>query len=240
MVNFAGEQIKRTIRLMQRTRVKICGVMRVEDALAAARAGADAIGMLFYERAKRCISLDRARQIASALPPFVSPVALFCNESPQRILDVVAELNLRHVQLQGEESGDEIVELSGLRVIKAIRVKRETISGELKHWRDRIEKLGLTNLTAFVLETADTGVPGGSGVANDWGLVKELQSRGEFDGLPAIVAAGGLTPETVGQVVREIQPWAVDVSSGVEVEFGEKSEAKIRAFIDAVARASFP
>src|SRR5205814_7099367 len=147
------------------------------------------------------------------------------------ILDASAELNLRHVQLQGEEYADEIAELSGLRVIKAIHVKRETISGELKHWGERIAKLELTNLAAFVLETAGTGVPGGSGVANDWPLVKELQSRGEFENLPKIIAAGGLTPETVADVVREIRPWAVDVSSGVESGFGEKSEEKIDAFL---------
>ena len=219
---------------MSRTRVKICGVMRVEDAVAAARLGADAIGMVFFERAKRFISVDRAREILAALPPFLTPVGLFCDESPQKILDISAELNLRHVQLQGEESADEVVELSGLRVIKAIRVNRETISRELAHWRAMIRKHALTHLSGFVLETANTGVPGGSGVSNDWTLVKELQSRGEFAGLPHIIAAGGLTPETVAQVAREIRPWAVDVSSGVEESFGIKSEAKMKRFIEAV------
>ena len=219
---------------MPRTRVKICGVMRAEDAEAAARLGADAIGMVFFERARRCITLDRAREILAVLPPFVTPVGLFCDETPQKILDVAAELNLRHVQLQGAESADEVAELSGLRVIKAIRVKRETISAELTHWRKMIAKLSLVHLSGFVLETAGTGVPGGSGVANDWPLVKELQSRGEFENLPKIIAAGGLTPETVGDVVREIRPWAVDVSSGVESALGEKSEAKMTRFIEAV------
>src|SRR2546421_12383901 len=100
---------------MRRTRTKICGVMHVEDALAAARAGADAVGLVFYEKAKRCITHDRAREILRELPPFVTPVALFCDEPPQRILDVAAALNLRHGQLQGEESSDEIAELAGLR-----------------------------------------------------------------------------------------------------------------------------
>jgi phosphoribosylanthranilate isomerase len=236
--NFLRERIKRTIRPMQRTRVKICGVMRVEDALAAARAGADAIGMVFYDKAKRCITTSEARAIVGALPPFVTPVALFCDESPQKVLDIAAELNIRHVQLQGEESADEVAEMPGVRLIKAIRVKRETISDQLKHWRTMIAKLNLANLAGFVLETADTGVPGGSGVANNWALVKELQARGEFEGLPSLIAAGGLTPETVGQVVREIRPWSVDVSSGVESEFGKKSVEKISAFVDAVARAS--
>jgi phosphoribosylanthranilate isomerase len=218
---------------MARTRVKICGVMRPQDAAAAARLGADAIGIVFYERAKRCVSLDRAREILAVLPPFVTPVGLFCDESPQKILDVAAELNLRHVQLQGDESADEVAELPGLRVIKAIRVSRETISNELKHWRERIVALKLNHLIGFVLETANTGVPGGSGIANDWGRVKELQSRGEFENLPRLIAAGGLTPQTVADVVRDIRPWAVDVSSGVEESFGEKSEQKIRDFIRA-------
>ena len=222
---------------MARTRVKICGVMRPEDALTAARLGADAIGMVFFERAKRCISLDRAREILAVLPPFVTPVALFCDEPPQKILDVTAELNVRHVQLQGNESADEIAELPGLRVIKAIRVSRQSIGDELKSWRDRIAKLKLNHLIGFVLETAGTGVPGGSGIANDWGLVKELQSRGEFANLPNIIAAGGLTPESVGDVVRQIRPYSVDVSSGVESAAGEKSEAAIAQFIDAVRAA---
>src|SRR5438876_212750 len=116
---------------MPRTRVKICGVMRPEDAAAAARLGADAIGMVFYPRAKRCINVKLARAILGALPPFVTPVGLFVDELPQKILDTAAELNLRHVQLHGAEGPDEIAELPGLRVIKAIRVQRETISAHL-------------------------------------------------------------------------------------------------------------
>ena len=218
---------------MTRTRVKICGVMRPQDALAAARLGADAIGIVFYPSAKRSVTVERAREIMNILPPFATPVGLFCDESPQRILDTAAQLNLRHVQLQGGEAADEIAELSGLRVIKAIHVNGETISRELARWRDQIARFKLTNLVAFVLDTANTGVPGGSGVANDWPLVRELLTRGEFEGLPPLIAAGGLTPQTVGQVVRDIRPFAVDVSSGVESAFGEKSEEKIAEFIRA-------
>jgi phosphoribosylanthranilate isomerase len=119
----------------------------------------------------------------------------------------------------------------------SIRVDRATISCQLANWRAAIAKQKLTNLTAIVLETAGTSVPGGSGVANDWPAIRELQSRGEFDQLPKIIVAGGLTPETVGAVVREIHPFSVDVSSGVEAEFNKKSEAKIAAFIDAVRAA---
>jgi phosphoribosylanthranilate isomerase len=165
------------------------------------------------------------------------PVGVFVDEPPQAILDLTAELNLRTVQLNGDESPDEIAELSGLTVIKAIRMQRDIISAELKRWKASIEKLHLTHLAGFVLETAKTSQPGGTGVANDWGLVRELQTRGEFDGLPPIIAAGGLTPQTVGAVVREIRPYAVDVCSGVEAARGEKDERKIAEFIEAVREA---
>src|SRR5262249_51409147 len=121
-------------------------------------------------------------------------------------------------------------ELTGLRVIKAIRVDREKIAAELAKWRRR----KLDQFAGIVLETANTGLHGGSGVANDWGLVKELQSSDQFEGLPPIIAAGGLAAENVGAVVRAIRPFSVDVSSGVESEFGKKSEEKIAAFINAV------
>ena len=217
---------------MSRTRVKICGVMSVEDALTAARLGADAVGMVFYSKAKRCITHDRAREILAALPPFVTPVGLFVDEPPQSVLDSTAELNLRHVQLHGDESPDDVAELRGLRIIKAVRMNRDSISAELSKWRSMIAKLKLTNLTGLLLETGGVA-QGGSGIANDWPLIRELQSRGEFNGLPNLIVAGGLTPETVGAVVRDIRPWAVDVSSGVESEFGKKSPEKLQAFIRA-------
>src|SRR5438132_9637994 len=103
---------------MSRTRIKICGITRPEDAAAVARFGADAIGMVFYPAAPRNISAERARAILRVFPPFVTPVGLFVNEEPQTILDLTAELNLRHVQLHGEETPETITELAGLRVIK--------------------------------------------------------------------------------------------------------------------------
>jgi phosphoribosylanthranilate isomerase len=222
---------------MVRTRVKVCGITRLADAQAAARLGADAIGMVFYEGTGRYVDRDRARQIMTALPPFVTPVGLFVDEPPQVILDLTAELNLRTVQLNGEESPEEIAELSGLTVIKAIHVQRDQISAELRRWKTAIDRLNLKHLSGLVLETANTGQPGGSGVANDWGAIRELQSRGEFDGLPPLIAAGGLKPQTVGDVVRNIRPYAVDVSSGVESARGEKDEKKIAEFINAVREA---
>jgi phosphoribosylanthranilate isomerase len=223
---------------MSRTRVKICGVTHPDDALAAAIAGADAIGLVLYPKAKRYITPDRAREIISVLPPFVTPVALFLDEPPQVVLDTAAELNIRCVQLHGDESPDEVADLPGLTVIKAIRVNRETISKELSKWRAMVSKGNLKNLAGFVLETSHPTQPGGTGVANDWEWVKTLQSRGEFEGLPRLITAGGLRPESVAQVVRDIKPWAVDVSSGVEGGDGRKSHEKLAAFIQGVHRAS--
>jgi phosphoribosylanthranilate isomerase len=211
--------------------VKICGVMRPEDAAAACRHGADAIGMVFHAAQRRNVSIDRARQIIAAMTPFVTPIGLFVDSSPQAILDTTATLGIRTVQLNGEESPEDVAELAGLSVIRAIRVSRGELQQQLTMWR----KNRPPNLMAVVMEPGGTGMPGGSGVANDWTEVKAAQDGGAFEGLP-LIAAGGLKPETVGQVVKEIQPYAVDVSSGVESELGVKSEEKIRDFI-AAARA---
>jgi len=216
---------------MQRTRVKICGVGHVDDALAAARAGADAIGLVFHPDARRSVQPQRALEILAALPPFVSPVGLFVDLPVSAIWDAVRSLNLRHVQLHGHESADQIAELRGLTVLKAIRVDPDTFGPELEQWRRDIQRLKLTHLQGFVLETA--GVSGGSGAANNWDLIAKHRKRGDFIGLPPLIAAGGLNAENVAEVVRAIRPWAVDVSTGVESSPGRKSTEKMEAFIRA-------
>jgi phosphoribosylanthranilate isomerase len=214
---------------MRRVRVKICGVTRAEDAAAAALADADAIGMIFYPPAPRNISLDRARAVLSVLPPFVTPVGVFVDAQADEILDTAAQLGLRTVQLNGEQSPEDVAELEGLSVIKAVRVSPETLSHELSRWRK-----APPNLVGLVMEPAGTGQAGGSGVANDWSAIRAAIDAGEFKELPPLIAAGGLTPESVGQVVRLIRPFAVDVSSGVEESLGIKSHQKIEQFIQAV------
>jgi phosphoribosylanthranilate isomerase len=216
---------------MQRTRVKICGVGHVDDALAAARAGADAIGLVFHPDSRRSVQPQRALEILAALPPFVSPVGLFVDLPVSAIWDAVRSLNLRHVQLHGHESADQVAELRGLTVLKAIRVDPNTFGPELEQWRRDIQRLKLTHLQGFVLETA--GAVGGSGIANNWELITRHRKRGDFIGLPPIIASGGLTPDNVADVVRAIHPWAVDVSSGVESAPGRKSAEKMEAFIEA-------
>jgi phosphoribosylanthranilate isomerase len=220
-----------------RTRIKICGVCRPEDALLAARLGADAVGMVFHAPASRTICVERAREILALLPPFVTPVGLFVDQSPESVLRTAREIGLRHVQLHGDESPDVIAAVAPLRVIKAIKVERGRFEETLNSWRAAIRNHKLANLAGFVLETAGTAKPGGTGVANDWETVAAAQRAGAFDGLPAIIAAGGLRPETVGNLVATVRPYAVDVSSGVEETLGKKSETKLRAFVEAVRNA---
>lgn len=217
---------------MFRTRIKICGVMRPQDAAAAARHGADAIGMIFHEPAKRYVRPDRAREIIAAIPVFVTPVAVFVDASPQTILQQSEECGMQTVQLHGGESPEVIGQLRHLNVLKAVHVEPETFHATLQYWADAIRKLKLTNLKGIVLETA--GASGGSGQANNWTAVKESIDSGFWSSLPPMIAAGGLTPDTVGKVVQEIHPYAVDTSSGVEESVGVKSDEKIRAFIRAV------
>ena len=218
---------------MHRTRVKICGITRPEDARAAAEAGADGIGLIFHPPAPRCLTIERARDILATLPAFVTPVGVFVNVSPEQVTQTATDLGLRHVQLNGNEPPDVVRALSRFAVIRAVRVERDHFGDTLSAWRSAVTDLRLTNLKGLVLETPGTGKAGGTGVPNDWETVRQHQRTGSFDGLP-VIAAGGLTPETVGRVVRDIRPWAVDVSSGVEDEPGRKSVHKLAAFIQAV------
>lgn len=228
---------------MHRTRIKICGVCRVEDAVAAARAGADAIGLVFHPASPRNVTYEQARAIITALPPFVTPVGLFVDAPVWQVGDFCFRLGIRHAQLHGRETpGDvqQIMRMLPATLLKAVRVQRGAMRAELDEWRRAIRTHGLTTLRGFVLETATAsanGAPGGTGIENDWDAIRAEQQAGTFDGLPMLVAAGGLKPENVTQVVRTLRPWAVDVSSGVEAAKGRKSEDKIRAFIEAVREA---
>jgi phosphoribosylanthranilate isomerase len=159
------------------------------------------------------------------------------NEPAEYVRSMARAIGLRHVQLNGEESPATIAALTPLVVIKAIKVERDRFGETLSAWRAAVRDHKLTNLAGFVLETAGTGKPGGTGVANDWETVVTAQRGGAFEGLPAVIAAGGLRPETVGDVVRTVHPYAVDVSSGVEETLRAKSEANTRAFVDAVRQA---
>jgi phosphoribosylanthranilate isomerase len=219
-----------------RTRVKICGICGAEDAAAAARAGADAIGVNFDPTVGRSLTLDDAAKIVAALPPMVGAIGVFVNATAQEIRRVAGELALAAVQLHGEEPPELVAELKPLRVIKAVPLLAQN-TNVLANWERAIGELELTNLLGILLETANGPQRGGTGIANDFNALAEMRRAGLFDALPPIIAAGGLTPENVGEVVRMLRPFAVDVSSGVESARRQKSAEKIEAFVRAVREA---
>lgn len=215
---------------MRRTRVKICGITRPRDAAAAAEAGADAIGLVLHASSRRLVSLEEARNIVAVLPPFVSTVGLFVDAKPPEILTLASALSLSAIQLHGHEAPDAIDVLQPLPVIKALFVDPATLGQELRRWRAARP----AHLVGLVMDPVGGG---GAGIANDWGTLHRHLAAGDFADLPPLIAAGGLTPGTVGDVIRLLRPWAVDVSSGVESGPGEKSPELIRRFIEAVHEA---
>jgi phosphoribosylanthranilate isomerase len=222
---------------VHRTRIKICGICRPQDAVVAARYGADAVGIVLDPNAGRYVSLDLARQIFAAVPPFVTPVGLFVNASAAEIKRVVAEIPFSAVQLHGDESPSVVADLKPIRIIKAVHLKPGD-PAPLKKWRDAIRDLKLTNLVGLLIESARAGAaPGGTGVASNFTSIRQLQDADQFAELPPVIIAGGLTAHNVADVVQRLHPFAVDVSSGVESVKHQKSAEEIQAFVRAVRQA---
>jgi phosphoribosylanthranilate isomerase len=203
------------------TAVKICGITRTEDALTAARAGAHAIGMIFYPKSPRLVAGEVAAGIVKALPPLVTTVGLFVDQPAADIARVIETVRPQLLQFHGDEAAD-FCRSFGLPYIKAVRVRAGV--DLLQYARQYPDAKGLL-LDAFV-----EGSHGGTGSAFDWSLVPR-----EFP-LPLILA-GGLDADNVGAAVRRVRPWAVDVSSGVEATKGIKDAAKVVAFIRGVRNA---
>ena len=203
-----------------RTRVKICGITRVQDGRAAADAGADAIGLVFYEHSPRYVEAQQAIEICTALPPFVSVVGLFVNAPREQVEAVLRQVPLDLLQFHGSEAADQC-EGFGRPYIKAIGMKEgiDIASQVQAH----------PNASGFLFDAWQPDIHGGGGVAFDWAQMPALA------GHPAILA-GGLEPGNVEQAVRQTRPFAVDVSSGVEQDKGIKSAEKIEAFIRGVVR----
>ncbi len=216
---------------MSRTRTKLCGMMSAQDALAAVHAGADAIGMILHAETKRLINLETAESIVKSLPPYIAAVGVFVDDEPNHIKDVAKKLHLAAVQLQGNETCKEIKALGAHKVIKAIKVDPEHVRTTLEDWRRYFADGLCPNLTGIMLESHVPGQAGGTGVANDYALIKKLIDEGAFKGLPPIIIAGGLSPENVGDVVKLLNPYAVDVASGIESTYGKKSVEKMNAFV---------
>ena len=207
-----------------RTRIKICGITRAADGRAAADAGADAIGLVFYPPSPRFLAHERAREIRDAVPPFVSTVALFVNPSRDEVQAVLERVWPAMLQFHGEET-PEFCASFGVPYVKACRVRNGVSAGV-----DLIEYLRPFSGAAGWLLDSHVDEYGGVGESFDWSLVPEARIR-------PLVLSGGLTRENVRDAVRRVRPWAVDVSSGVESAKGIKDAAKIAAFIAEVRHA---
>ncbi|MCP4996112.1 MAG: phosphoribosylanthranilate isomerase [Gammaproteobacteria bacterium] len=205
-----------------RTRIKICGITRVEDALSAIEAGADAIGLVFYPPSPRGVTPEQAAEIVASLPPFITVVGLFVNAGREDIERVLSITRLDLLQFHGSESAEDCAGF-GRPYIKAIRMRDDV---DLIKTRSRYKEA-----SALLLDAYQKGVPGGTGSAFDWDRIPEALA-GE------IVLAGGLSPQNVEQAVQSVHPYAVDVSGGVEKEKGIKDVGKIAAFIRGVERAN--
>ena len=212
-----------------RTRVKICGITRIEDGLAAANAGADAIGLVFWPGTPRCVALDQARAIAHLLPAYVTVVGLFVDPAPDAVRAVLAAVPLDVLQFHGDEAPDFCASFARP-YVKAIPVKPGV---DLLNYAGRYGEARGWLFDAF----EPGGMPGGTGTTFDWTRIPRGLAR-------PLILSGGLTPENVGAAVRMLRPWAVDVSSGVELTGqdgrpmkGRKSARKIAAFIREVRNA---
>ena len=206
---------------MVAVRSKICGITRVEDALAAAEAGADAIGLVFYAKSPRAVDVQQARAIVRALPPFVTTVGLFVNASRCELTELLEAVPLDLLQFHGNESP---AECEGYHrpFIKALRVRAgDDLEAACQLYR---------RASGVLLDTYVPGVPGGTGEAFDWSLVPARLSK-------PIILAGGLSAANVAQAIAQVRPYAVDVSGGVEAGKGIKDHRKIDAFLQAVRKA---
>jgi phosphoribosylanthranilate isomerase len=203
---------------MKRTRVKICGITRVEDALSAAQAGADAIGLVFYASSPRNVSITQARDIVAAMPPFISVVGLFVNASSDEIQSVISQVRLDILQFHGDETPSQCAQIN-LPYYKAIRVKPDT--NLLQYAID------FKAAKALLLDAYSEQAYGGTGHTFDWNLIPQNLPK-------PIILAGGLDARNVTAAIQQVRPYAVDVSGGVEFIKGIKSAEKIAAFMQAV------
>jgi phosphoribosylanthranilate isomerase len=203
---------------MESTRVKICGITSVADGLIAADAGADMVGLMFYEGSPRRITLAQGMEIAEALPPFVLRVGVFVNPPAELVTQAIANCGLTLLQFHGDEPSDFCTQF-GVMSMKALRVRDAESLKELENFQT----------DAFLLDACSKNGLGGTGEKFNWDLAVEAQKFGK-----PIFLAGGLTPENVAAAVAQVHPFAVDVSSGVESAPGKKDAEKVRAFIAAV------
>lgn len=201
-----------------RTRVKICGITRRQDAEFAVEMGVDALGLVFYPPSPRAISIAQAKEIVSGLPPFVSIVALFVDAEPQQVYACIKDLPMVLLQFHGNESA-KYCEQFGRPYLKAIRVQ---VGTDLVRIASEYH-----SAAGILLDSYQPGVPGGTGKVFDWSLIKSINKP--------LILAGGLNVANVARAIEQVQPYAVDVSGGVEQAKGIKDKQKITAFMQEVA-----
>lgn len=203
-----------------RTRIKICGITRPEDARVAVDAGADAIGLVFYAPSPRAVDIEQAQKIVAAVPPFVTITALFVDPSAEEVQKVLDSVRIDLIQFHGDEN-EHFCEQFNTSYIKAIRVRQtqDVVANSLR----------FPSALAFLLDSFKAGVPGGTGETFDWSLIPKETSK-------PIILAGGLTADNIALAIQQVQPFAVDVSGGVEAAKGIKDPSKIQAFINEVNR----
>jgi phosphoribosylanthranilate isomerase len=205
------------------TRVKICGLKRPEDAAAAVAAGADALGFNFWNRSPRYVEPARAAGIVANVPPGVLTVGVFVDQELEQVLEIAEQTGIMALQLHGNESPQYLDRLGAYLKIKVFKVCDDFRPRELERY---------PSASLFLLDGFAPGLVGGTGRTFDWSLAKQAKQYGK------IILAGGLTPGNVAEAVRQVQPWGVDVATGVESEPGKKDPHLMRAFIQAARAAA--
>lgn len=206
-----------------RTRVKICGITRREDAWEAIRQGADAIGLVFYPPSPRALSIEKAREVVHGLPPFVTVVGLFVDEPRENVVRTLQDVRIDLIQFHGQEPPGACSGF-GRPYVKAVRMRDGIDLQQIRREYDEA--------SALLLDTYRPGQPGGTGAVFDWSAIPQ-ELAGE------IILAGGLDPDNVETAVRQVRPYAVDVSGGVERRKGIKDGARIAAFLRGVERGNY-
>jgi len=194
--------------------IKICGITDVDDAVRIAELGVNALGFIFYTKSKRYVSPDKAKEIIDCLPPFINTVGVFVNEKKESVIDVLNRCPIDILQFHGDETPENCMQFNK-RFIKAFRVNKDfSFDVFLKF-----------PASAFLLDSLVTGEYGGTGVVFDWDVAVKAKKYGK------IILSGGLNPENLSSAVAKVNPYGVDISSGVEIKPGKKDISKVKEIV---------
>ena len=211
----------------RRTRVKICGMTRLDDALTAVSHGVDALGFIFYHKSPRCVELAAAKNIIQSLPPFVDKVGVFVNASLDEVKEAAA-VGLTAIQLHGDESPEYCAQLREMSIcsyiIKAFRVGSSSLAADFSPYNQAVD--------AVLLDTYVSGAKGGTGEVFDWSIIEKLALY------RPILLAGGLEPDNIKEAIDSAKPYCLDINSGVEVSPGVKDHLKIAHVMSIVQNAA--